>query len=109
MRHHNRLEHMIWAPPEDQIFGSLRQSQLVLLTTPTPWAGWRYPYDVELERLLPRLREYCERHLVDMGTYHVPEEVRLYARIPRNAPAGERDQVAAAVGAQPARQSSGRP
>jgi hypothetical protein len=59
----------------------------VVLTTPTEHADWRYPFDIKLEKLGPRLRRYCDRHLVAIGTYHVPEELRLYARIPRPGPA----------------------
>jgi hypothetical protein len=81
------LEHMIWAPTRSQILDSLRTSRLVVLTTPTHQWGWRYPFDLKLEKHLPRLRRYCERELVEIGTYHVPEEIRLYARIPRSGPA----------------------
>ena len=46
-----------------------------------PAGGFRTT--IKLEELQPRLRDYCERHLVQVGTYRVPEEVRLYARIPQ--------------------------
>jgi hypothetical protein len=95
--HHNRLEHVIWAPTDDQVFDALAETQLAVLTEPTPVAGWRYPYELKLEEMLPRVREYCERHLVEVGTYRVPEEVRLYARIPRTVSAGREEEVPAAV------------
>jgi hypothetical protein len=83
----NPLEYMIWAPPRSDVLRTLQESRLVILTRPVPHDAWRYPFELKLEKLEPRLRRYCERHLTLIGTYHVPEEIRLYARIPRPGPA----------------------
>lgn len=97
----NALEHVIWAPSRDEVFRSLRESDVVLLTTPEAHSGWSYPYDRKLERLEPRLRRYSRRHLVEIGTYHLPDEVRLYARVARPDAAGEK--LTAVVEREPAR------
>jgi hypothetical protein len=101
----NTLDYMIWAPTQGQVLDNLRTSKLVVLTTPTEEPGWRYPFDLKMEKHLPRLRRYCERHLVAIGIYHVPEELRLYARIPRPGPAAADggEDVPAAVDRGPAR------
>jgi hypothetical protein len=77
------LEHVIWAPETSEVLEALHSSTLVVLTTLPPPPGWTYPYDRKLAALEPSLRRYCASEMVEVGAYHVPEEIRLYARIAR--------------------------
>ena len=74
------MHEIVWEPTDQQIDEALERSELVVLTTEPPPPHWTYPYDRKLAALRPRLTEYCEGRLSLVGTYRVPEEIRLYAR-----------------------------
>jgi hypothetical protein len=77
------MREVVWEPTDRQVDEALERSELVVLTMEAPPAHWVYPYDRKLAALGPRLRQYCERRLSLVGTYRVPEEIRLYARTER--------------------------
>ena len=74
------LKAIVWKPSTREVLDAVRGTHFVILTTEPPGAQWAYPFDRKLASLHPRLRRYCDRRLALVGTYHVPEQVRLYAR-----------------------------
>ena len=90
------LARKIWLQNIEEVLVPLRRSQFVILTRPQPEERYTYPYDETMARLYPQLRAYCERRMVRLGTYRVPNEVDLFARAaaatanPLARPPGER-------------------
>lgn len=79
---------IVWEPTEREATEALDRSDLMIVTMEPPPAHWTYPYDRTLAAWQPRLLEYAGARMALVGTYRVPEEIRLYAR---NPPAEERD------------------
>jgi hypothetical protein len=82
------LNPILWRPETAEVMEALDGSDFVILTAPGPLPERRLPYDDKLAELEPLLRDHCTRKRTLVGTYHVPEEVRLYARFPE---AGKRN------------------
>jgi hypothetical protein len=76
------LNPILWRPETAEVMASLESSDFVILTARAPRPQWRLPYDDKLAELEPLLRDHCTRNMTLVGTYHVPEEIRLYGRIP---------------------------
>lgn len=88
-RHHvlpgvNELIAGIFERPEDQVLASLRQADFVFLTTRTGRAPrFEYPFDREMERLHPRLQQFCRQHLIEIDHSRVIDrDVTLLASRP---------------------------
>jgi len=82
-----RLLGILWRPEEREVMESLHDSDFVILTAPGPRPPG-LPYDDQLAEMEPRLRDHCTRRMALVGTYRVPEEIRLYVR---NRAASEKD------------------
>jgi hypothetical protein len=78
---------IVWEPTEADVAAALDRSDLMIVTMEPPPSHWTYPYDRTLAALQPRLLDYGADRMALVGTYRVPEEVRLYAR---NRPSGEK-------------------
>lgn len=74
------MGYVVWEPTAQQVDEALAESQIVIVTLEPPPPHWTYPYDRMLAALRPRLLQYCEEGLSFVGSYRVPEEVRVYAR-----------------------------
>jgi hypothetical protein len=72
---------IVWEPTDREIGEALDRSHLVIVTMEPPPPHWTYPYDRTLAALRPWLLEQCGARMSLVGTYRVPEEVRLYARV----------------------------
>ncbi len=67
---------------DDLVRRALASSHFLLVTEPDPREVLSLPFDRTLRDWHRRLRDHGDRELELVGTYHVPEEVRLYARPP---------------------------
>jgi hypothetical protein len=82
---------VLWKPSNREVLEALRRSDFVILTAPGPLAKGLLPYDYKLAEMEPRLRDHCTRRLTRVGTYRVPEEIDLYARLPGPVPDAEKN------------------
>jgi hypothetical protein len=82
------LWEIVWEPTDAEVAGGLDRSDLLIVTMEPPPAHWTYPFDRTLAAWQPRLLEYGAARMALFGTYHVPQEIRLYVR---NPPAGQND------------------
>ncbi len=70
----------IFAGEEEAHFKRLTQSDVVVLGG-MPVGSFKFPYDVKLEAMRPRLRAYCDAHFLKLGEYRTGGRVvTLYIR-----------------------------
>ena len=79
-----QLPQGILGEKDDVIFYRLKLCDFVLLTDEMPGSGY-WPYDRQMRRLYPELKEWCESHLRRVDTYTLfGRRMSLYER--RNNP-----------------------
>jgi hypothetical protein len=60
----------VFAGDDEEIFRRLERADAVVLCG-KPEGQFRYPYDVAMEKLRPRIRAYCEANLHRVGEYRI--------------------------------------
>ena len=75
-----QLPQSILTEKDDVIFYRLRLCDYMLVTDSMPGNGF-WPYDLQMRRLYPQVKAWCDEHLLRAGTYTLfQRQMTLYVR-----------------------------